>query len=295
MIFQVTKFKCGGFILGLCINHCMFDGISAMEFVNAWAATARGLTLPTPPFLDRTILKARDPPKIEYDHTEFLEIETLTSITSDELLDTTDELVYESFLFDLGKIDKLKKTAMKDDQLIKKCSSFEVLSAFVWRARTKALNLPPHQQTKLLFAVDGRNKFEPPLPKGYFGNAIVLTFCVSKAGDLLEKPLSHGVRLVQEAIRRVNDGYMRSAIDYFEVTRARPSLDSTLLITSWCNLSFETTDFGWGDPFLSSPVGVPEKEVVLLLSYGKERKNISVLLGLPSSGMKTFQELMDFA
>ncbi|KAL8538479.1 hypothetical protein ACS0TY_000474 [Phlomoides rotata] len=294
VVAQVTKFKCGGFILGLCVNHCMFDGISAMEFVNAWGATARGLTLTTLPFLDRSILKARDPPKIEYDHTEFLEIGN-SSITSGELLDTKDELVYESFSFDVEKVDKLKKIAMEDGELIKKCSSFEVLSAFVWRARTKALNPRPDQQTKLLFAVDGRNKLEPPLPKGYFGNAIVLTFCLCKAGDLLEKPLSHGVRLVQEAIKMVNDGYIRSAIDYFEVTRARPSLDSTLLITSWTNLSFQTTDFGWGDPFLSGPVGSPEKEVVLFFSYGKERKNISVLLGLPSSAMKIFQELMEFA
>lgn len=285
----MTKFKCGGFILGLCVNHCMFDGISAMEFVNAWGATARGLTLITPPFLDRSILKARDPPKVEYDHAEFLEIGN-SSITSG---DSKGELVYESFSFDLEKLDKLKKAAMEDDKLIKKCSSFEVLSAFVWRARTKALNLHPHQQTKLLFAVDGRNRFEPPLPKGFFGNAIVLTFCLCKAGDLLDKPFSHGVRLVQEAIKMVTDGYMRSAIDYFEVTRARPSLDSTLLITSWANLSFQTTDFGWGEPFFSGPVGPPEKEVVLFLSYGKERKNITVLLGLPSSAMNTFQELME--
>ncbi|MBA0579764.1 hypothetical protein Gorai_022010, partial [Gossypium raimondii] len=27
LCFQVTKFQCGGFVLGLCMNHCMFDGI----------------------------------------------------------------------------------------------------------------------------------------------------------------------------------------------------------------------------------------------------------------------------
>ncbi|KAK1396145.1 hypothetical protein POM88_006008 [Heracleum sosnowskyi] len=30
---QVTRFKCGGFVMGMTINHCMVDGISAMEFV----------------------------------------------------------------------------------------------------------------------------------------------------------------------------------------------------------------------------------------------------------------------
>ena len=90
----------------------------------------------------------------------------------------------------------------------------------------------------------------------------------------------------------VNDGYMRSAIDYFETTRARPSLAATLLITTWSRLPFHTTDFGWGEPLLSGPVALPEKEVILFLSHGKERKSINVLLGLPESAMNIFEERM---
>lgn len=40
----------------------------------------------------------------------------------------------------------------------------------------------------------------------------------------MEKPVSFAVRLVQDAIQMVTDGYMRSAIDYLEVTRANPSM-----------------------------------------------------------------------
>jgi len=120
----------------------------------------------------------------------------------------------------------------------------------------------------------------------------VLTNSICQAGELLEKPLSFAVGLVKDAIKLVTDEYMRSAIDYFEVTRARPSLASTLLITTWSRLSFHTTDFGWGEPVLSGPVALPEKEVVLFSSQGKERKSINVLLGLPAPAMKIFQELM---
>ncbi|KAH0969114.1 hypothetical protein GBA52_029034 [Prunus armeniaca] len=84
LVAQVTKFKCGGFALGLCMNHCMFDGIGAMEFVNSWAKIARGLPLTVPPFLDRSILKARNPPTIEHLHQEFSEI-IGTSSTSNDL------------------------------------------------------------------------------------------------------------------------------------------------------------------------------------------------------------------
>jgi omega-hydroxypalmitate O-feruloyl transferase len=287
-IFQVTKFKCGGFVLGLCMNHCMFDGIGAMEFVNSWGETARGLPLAVPPFLDRSTLAARSPPKTEYLHQEFAEIEHKHSTSTDLC---SNEMLYKSFCFDPEKLDQLKMKAVENG-VHDKCSTFEALSAFVWKARTQALELLPDQQTKLLFAVDGRPKFNPPLPKGYFGNGVVLTNSICQAGELLEKPLSFAVGLVKDAIKLVTDEYMRSAIDYFEVTRARPSLASTLLITTWSRLSFHTTDFGWGEPVLSGPVALPEKEVVLFSSQGKERKSINVLLGLPAPAMKIFQELM---
>uniref|UniRef100_A0A2P2K4C9 Uncharacterized protein MANES_14G048500 n=1 Tax=Rhizophora mucronata TaxID=61149 RepID=A0A2P2K4C9_RHIMU len=288
LVAQVTKFKCGGFVLGLCMNHCMFDGIGAMEFVNSWGEIARGLPLKVPPFLDRTILKAREPPMAEFPHHEFAQIEDISN--TNKLYQ--EEMLYSSFCFDPKKLEQLKKKAMEDGALAK-CTTFEALSAFVWRARCQALKMLPNQQTKLLFAVDGRSKFVPPIPEGYFGNAIVLTNSMCEAGELLDNHLSFATRLVQDAIEMVTDSYMRSAMDYFEATRARPSLAATLLITTWSRLSFHTTDFGWGEPIISGPVALPEKEVALFLAHGKERKSINVLLGLPASAMRIFEELMD--
>lgn len=288
VVAQVTRFRCGGFVLGLCVNHCMFDGIAAMEFVNSWSEAARGLPLKVPPFLDRSILKARNPPKIEFPHLEFAEIE---DISDNNKLYEEEEIVYMAFCFEPEKLEKLKKMAMEDG-VLDKCTSFVALSAFVWRARTKALRMVPNQKTKLLFAVDGRSRFEPPIPKGYFGNAIVLTNSLCSAGELLENPLSFAVGLVDKAVHMVSDSYMRSAIDYFEITRARPSLAATLLITTWSRLAFHTTDFGWGEPVFSGPVGLPQKEVILFLPHGQDKKSINVFLGMPASAMKEFEELM---
>ncbi|CAN1242244.1 Omega-hydroxypalmitate O-feruloyl transferase [Linum perenne] len=285
---QVTRFKCGGFVIGLSMNHCMFDGIGAMEFVNSWGETARGKPLSVPPFLDRTILKARIPPKIDNPHHEFAQIEDLSNIGK---LYEEEDMLYRSFCFDPEKLQHVKAKALEDGSL-PKCTTFEALSAFVWKCRTQSLKLLPNQQTKLLFAVDGRARFVPPIPQGYFGNAIVLTNSLCNAGEIVENDLSFAVKQVQEAVKMVDDGYMRSAIDYFETTRARPSLAATLLITTWSRLSFHTTDFGWGEPTVSGPVALPEKEVILFLSHGKERKSVNVLLGLPSSAMKTFEGLI---
>ncbi|XP_026428265.1 omega-hydroxypalmitate O-feruloyl transferase-like [Papaver somniferum] len=55
---QVTKFKCGGFVLGMSWNHFVADGISMTEFMKSWGEVTRGLSLSNPPFLDRTVLKA---------------------------------------------------------------------------------------------------------------------------------------------------------------------------------------------------------------------------------------------
>ncbi|GMH24411.1 hypothetical protein Nepgr_026254 [Nepenthes gracilis] len=288
VVAQVTTFKCGGFVLGLCMNHCMFDGIGAMEFVNSWGETARGLPLSIPPFLDRSILKARIPSQIGFQHHEFAEIKDISGTS--ELY--KEEMQYRSFCFDSKILEKLKTNAMKDGTLDKCCTTFEALSGFVWRARTHALKLKPNQLSKLLFAVDGRPKFNPPLPKGYFGNGIVLTNSICPAGELVKNPVSFAVGLVQKSIGLVTEGYMRSAIDYFETTKARPSLSSTLLITTWSRLSFHRTDFGWGEPIVTGPAALPEKEVILFLSDGKERKSVNVLLGLPTSAMTTFEELM---
>ncbi|KZV44555.1 omega-hydroxypalmitate O-feruloyl transferase [Dorcoceras hygrometricum] len=286
---QVTKFKCGGFVLGLCVNHCMFDGIAAMEFVNCWSEIARGIPLESPPFIDRSILRSRNPPRIGFAHNEFADIEDISNTSQ---LYNTQEIHYRSFCFDPKKLHSIKSKALQGHLSPQKCSTFEALSAFVWRARIKALNLAPNQQTKLLFAVDGRRRFEPPISEKYFGNAIVLTNSLCTAGEILENPLSYTVKLVQEAVKMVTDEYMRSAVDYFEVTRARPSLAATLLITTWSRLSFHTTDFGWGEPVASGPVGLPEKEVILFLPHGEDRKSINVLLGLPASTMEIFEQLV---
>ncbi|TKY60565.1 Omega-hydroxypalmitate O-feruloyl transferase [Spatholobus suberectus] len=288
LLIQVTKFKCGGFVLGVNVNHCMDDGLSAMQFVNAWGETARGLDLSISPVLDRTILRARNPPKIEFPHHEFDEIEDVSNTR--KLFD--EEILYKSFCFDPDKLELLKKKATEDG-VVKKCSTFEALTAFVWRARTKALRMHPNQQTKLLFAVDGRSRFVPPIPKGYFGNATVLSNALCKVGELLNNPLSFTVGLIGKAIDMVTDSYMRSAIDYFEVKRARPSLAATLVITTWTRIPFNTADFGWGKPLLFGPVTLPEKEVILFLSQSEERKGINVLLGLSASAMKRFETLME--
>lgn len=280
----MTKFKCGGFSLGLAISHSLHDGVAAAEFLNSWSDLARGLPLKIPLFLDRTILKARNPPQIEFPHHEFAEIEGVSDTNKEEM-------VTKSFCFDPEKIDRLKNLVMRDEK-ITKCTTFEALTGFVWKSRCQALRMKHDEKTRLLFSVDGRSRFNPPLPKGYAGNAVFSAYAICKAGDLLENNLSYSVELVQEAVKMLTDSYMRSTIDYLEVTKPGLAFPGTLFIVTWSRLSFHTIDFGWGAPIKYGPNISSVKEIILFMSHGSETKSINTFVTLPISAMKTFEKLM---
>ncbi|CAN0924731.1 Omega-hydroxypalmitate O-feruloyl transferase [Linum grandiflorum] len=285
---QVTKFKCGGFVLGLAFSHFAADGISAVEFVNSWGETARGIPLSLPPFLDRTMLKARTPLKIEQHHSEYDSLPDKSSQFNGSI--PYEELVYNFVEFTPVMIDKIKKEISTEK---KYCSTFKALTAFVWRARTIALRMARDQLTRVLVVVNARDRFEPPLPKGYFGNAVKFTPATCLARELVDEPLSYAVGLIQDAIDRVDDKLLRSTIDYYELTKADRPLGFTCISSAWGGLSFGSTDFGLGEPIATSPVELPANEGMLFIPQFEDGKmSMHVYMGLPVSAMKTFQELV---
>jgi shikimate O-hydroxycinnamoyltransferase len=56
-----------------------------------------------------------------------------------------------------------------------------------------------------------------PLPPDFAGNVNFYGSAQSNAGELLSKPLSHAARCVHDAITRMTDEYLRSALDFVEV------------------------------------------------------------------------------
>lgn len=81
---QVTSFKCGGFALGMSVNHIMMDGISAKAFKENLASQTFGdedKPLAVIPFFDRHLLATRSPPQVEFPHIEYFKPEsTLDSV-----------------------------------------------------------------------------------------------------------------------------------------------------------------------------------------------------------------------
>ncbi|CAN1230837.1 Omega-hydroxypalmitate O-feruloyl transferase [Linum grandiflorum] len=290
LMVQVTKFKCGGFALGLVANHCPMDGVSAIEFVNSWGEVSRGLPMSVQPFFDRTVLKSREPPHIKFPHIEYAAMEDKSSSTNASLV--TEEFVHKSFCFDPSMIARIKAEASSPKHS-HPCTTFEALATFVWKARTKALGMASDQMTKLLVPVDIRNKVDPPLPKGYFGNGIYFAGTTCLAGKVVDQPLSYLVGLIQESINVVTNEYVRSGIDYVEVTGSVLASNYTMTATKWSRgLNFEKADFGWGPPAAFVPVGSSIDDPVVFLSAGADKRSVRFFVTLKASAMETFERLV---
>ncbi|KAF7848205.1 hypothetical protein BT93_L2197 [Corymbia citriodora subsp. variegata] len=288
---QVTTFKCGGITIGIVMNHVVVDGKALTDFLTCWSDVARGRSPLILPFLDRSVLCPRQPPRTDLPHHEYAPIDR----PSESLLNPqTKPHVYRSFYFEPHTLNRLKNvsTVTTHNGSSTVPTSFEVISALVWIAQTKAFGINPHEKTKLLTAVDGPPKFNPPLPSGYFGNGIAWSCAECSAGELTGKPFSFAVRTVQEALRCVTESYIRSAIDHIELNRVVVDHEgNTCCITKWSRLPFYETDFGFGRPFQVAPTTVCHN-LIVVASQSKESDNLVVSLGLPHDTMDVFSKLI---
>ena len=157
------------------------------------------------PVWQRHLLDARDPPRVTNVHPEY-----------DEVADTKgtiipiDDMSQRFFFFGPTEISTLRKFVPHH---LGKCSTFELLTACLWRCRTIAIQPDPNEEVRIICIVDARSKFNPPLPTGYYGNGFAFPVAVTTAEKLGKNPLSYALELVKKAKNEVNEEYMRSVAD----------------------------------------------------------------------------------
>ncbi|KAK8921971.1 Omega-hydroxypalmitate O-feruloyl transferase [Platanthera zijinensis] len=298
---QVTRFRCGGFSIGFVINHSILDGRSAAEMMLNLASICRGEGMKIAGDLDpdRSCIRARNPPQIKFQHTEYSDLpeSSAISFTSPVVSSPAARLSrisnFNLFCFDPDMIKRLKEKSGMN------CSSFEAMVAHIWIARTKAVFVDRTKTASVLFAVDIRNKMSPPLPRRFIGNAVITATASARADELSERGFSFGVGLVRGAIERVDNEYVRSVIDWLEVHKGVPSvLDGNFFVSAWWKLPFHELDFGYGKPVYGGPVLIGGKEeFVLLLSdcsgVGKDREGgINVWIALEQEKMLKFHSFV---
>ncbi|KAA8521014.1 hypothetical protein F0562_011698 [Nyssa sinensis] len=278
LVVQLTRFSCGGASLGLGVSHVVADGRSSLHFVAEWARIARGEPMAKPPLIfDQTVLQVEDPfAAPQFHHSEYSPLPLLAS-----QFDKKEEMNKETaaILLRLNKtqVDKLKKMANYEDQssydaaVQRAYSRFEAVAGHVWRCASKARGHDFEQLTEVFISVDCRGRMLPPLPQEFFGNGVFLTAAASSSGDLMSKPLNYASRRIREAVEKMTDGYVRSALNFLKnqsnVTGFRTLHDvvspkgvfygnPNLQINSWLGLPLiHGADFGWGKEIYMGPAG----------------------------------------
>ncbi|KAH9327613.1 hypothetical protein KI387_007791, partial [Taxus chinensis] len=133
--------------------------------------------------------------------------------------DEEEETISKSIVLSSKEITLLKKEVGNGVDLTE-CGTFEILSTYLWRERTRALNIPDNEVVRLIFPVDFCSRLQPPLPQGYYGNANILAYTDTTSTDLINNALSFSTKLVHDAKAKVNEK--------FAATYALHILDSIL-------------------------------------------------------------------
>ncbi|KAK7310842.1 hypothetical protein RJT34_08601 [Clitoria ternatea] len=206
---QVTQLLDAVFI-GCSMNHAIGDGTSFWNFFNTWsqifqADQSQGSESKVPisrqPIHNRWFPPGCGPLiNLPFKHhDEFVSIYEAPKLRE------------RIFYFSAEAIAKLKAKANSESNT-SKISSFQSLTAHVWRAITRARCLPRDQITSCKLAINNRPRIEPPVPREYFGSLVDLTSAEATAGELVEHGLGWAAWKVHLAVANHDDRAVRQKL-----------------------------------------------------------------------------------
>ncbi|OMO61593.1 Transferase [Corchorus capsularis] len=272
VVAQVTRFGCGGYSIGIGVNHSLADGPAAYDFLHAWASNSAILKekrTAAKPVHERGILlvENHEGPKIESGS---------SSATRAAAIDHLYQLIQQAFAA------QKRKGSFS-------CSSFELLAAHLWKARTKALGVRKGAMVCLQFAVDIRNKMAPPLPKGFSGNAYVLASVGLTADELEEASHEAIVEKIREAKNSISNDYVNAynkALDGPQSTL--PPMNELTFVSDWTRMPFHKIDFLHGEATYASPLVSPIPQVAYFMQNPSDLRGIDIRIGLLPQAIDAF-------
>ncbi|KAE8684709.1 Benzyl alcohol O-benzoyltransferase [Hibiscus syriacus] len=284
LLIQVTRLKCGGFIFAHRVNHTIVDAMGVSQLMHAMTEIAQGALTPSiPPVWERHLLSARDPPVITCVQHAYGDAPSVDA-NCDNVF-SIDGLVHRSLFFGPTHISALWRFIPDNVR----CSTFDILTACLWRCRTRAFRYNPDQDIRVILIVNARSKFNPPLPLGYYGNAIGYAAALTTAGKLCRNPVEYAVKLVKEAKATITEEYMKSMIDLL-VIKDGPTLCPPLwLVSDLRRARIEEVDFGWGKEAHMAPAIMSE----FLNFYIPYRDGVLVPVSLAAPVMEIFVKELD--
>ncbi|CAL4933126.1 unnamed protein product [Urochloa decumbens] len=295
---QLTRYRCGGLVIGTACQHLVADGQSMSFFYTAWATAVRtsSATLPSP-FTDRTAITVpRDPPNPTFDHrnTEFRGEHSPGHIYPVIPMERIKNLTVH---FSDDFIAGLKS------RIGGRCSTFQCLLAHAWKKVTAARDLAPETPTQIRVAVNCRSRAHPPVPMEYFGNMVLWAFPRMSAREVLSSSYAAVAGAIRDAVARVDAGYIQSFVDFGEAAeRAGEELASTaaglgtafcpdLEVDSWLGFRFHDLDFGHGPPCAFLPPDLPVEGLMIFVPSCAVKGGVDLFLALDVDHVEAFKQI----
>jgi hypothetical protein len=169
------------------------------------------------------------------------------------------------FHFSRNNLLKLKALVQKSDShsLPQLVSTNDCLCALLWRALTRARNIPLQKLVPFGQAINGRDGSsaffhsspEFCIPKSYFGCALFFQLIPNlSASQVLSSPLSDLAQLIRTDLTKIRTSdFMKSAVQFLHKQPQKSSVMATFLprtvgVTSWAQFPIYALDFGCGPP-----------------------------------------------
>ncbi|KAJ0263053.1 hypothetical protein HA466_0034820 [Hirschfeldia incana] len=201
----------------------------------------------------------------------------------------------------------LKDALVKEGEITKESfTTYEILSACIWKSRSRALNLDLEKIAALCIVVGIRHVLDPPLPEGYYGNSIIDVYIELTTRELYESSISDIVKLVKKAKKKAYDkSYVEEVLRNMERmikedVKFDEVVDGLLFMTDMRNLAvFGSMDFGWKEPVNIKGLMFQESanNMGMILAPSKldpsMESGVRVVMTLPRDAMAKFKQELD--
>jgi hypothetical protein len=159
--------------------------------------------------------------------------------TSDDVMLSTppDRMVAQYLVFGQREVTALRSHIQ--GHLADSATSFELLTAVMWRCRTRALGYEPSRRVRLMITMNARGRWNHHtlIPWGYYGNAHVSPIVELTADELCRQPFADTVALVRDTKLSVTKECLASMVDTTAYIRQWPSLTM--------DRTYEVSDTRW--------------------------------------------------
>uniref|UniRef100_A0ACD5W5C8 Uncharacterized protein n=1 Tax=Avena sativa TaxID=4498 RepID=A0ACD5W5C8_AVESA len=225
---QVTRFSCGGFIVGVTWNHVLADTVGMGQFLQALGELARGMPRPT-------VVPARSaatvpgiPPYVLSGRARRMEAEPLKG-----------QGVFLDITVPASLIDRVKAECGAHAA----CTTFDAVTAVLWRCRTRAAVSDPDATAPLVFANNVRELVGAH--HGYYGNCVLMQSVRAKRAQVADGDISDLVRLIRRAKEMAPELLAGAGA---KAEHGGGDMYNTLAVSSWRRVGLDEADFGGGRP-----------------------------------------------